>query len=124
MILVTSVIYATGWGPALGIGLVLVGQDTLAVTGSSSDRVVLGWTLACLAAGEGLIALRWVPSLLPIPEVHGLAILTGDRHRVLVPVFAFGPDRPGAVSRLDRESRDGGSGRSCRAPQTWSSWST
>src|SRR5579863_6113110 len=76
MILVTSVIYATGWGPALGIGLVLVGQDALAVTGSSSQRVVLGWTLACLAAGEGLIALRWVPSLLPIPEVHGLAILT------------------------------------------------
>ncbi len=39
--------------------------------------MVLGWTLACLAAGEGLIALRWVPSLLPVPEVHGLAILTG-----------------------------------------------
>ena len=77
MILVTAVIYATGWGPALGIGLVLVGQDALAVTGSSSQRVVLGWTLSCLAAGEGLIALRWVPSLLPIPEVHGLAILTG-----------------------------------------------
>lgn len=77
MILVTAVIYATGWGPALGIGLVLVGQDALAVTGSSSQRVVLGWTLSCLAAGEGLIALGWVPSLLPIPEVHGLAILTG-----------------------------------------------
>ncbi|HVA06804.1 MAG TPA: diguanylate cyclase, partial [Acidimicrobiales bacterium] len=77
MILVTAVIYATGWGPALGIGLVLVGQDALAVTGSSSQRVVLGWTLSCLAAGEGLIALRWVPSLLPIPEVHGLAILMG-----------------------------------------------
>jgi diguanylate cyclase (GGDEF)-like protein/PAS domain S-box-containing protein len=76
-ILVTAVIYATGWGPALGIGLVLVGQDTLAVTGSSSQRVVLGWTMSCLAAGEGLIALGWVPSLLPVPEVHGLAILMG-----------------------------------------------
>jgi diguanylate cyclase (GGDEF)-like protein/PAS domain S-box-containing protein len=74
-ILVTAVIYATGWGPALGIGLVLMGQDALAVTGSSSQGVVLGWTLACLAAGEGLVALRWVPSLIPIPEVHGLAVL-------------------------------------------------
>ena len=77
MILVTAVIYATGWGPALGIGLVLVGQDALAVTGSSSQRIVLGWTVSCLAVGEGLIALGWVPSLLPVPEVHGLAILTG-----------------------------------------------
>jgi len=76
MILVTAVIYATGWGPALGIGLVLVGQDALAVTGSSSQRIVLGWTVSCLAVGEGLIALGWVPSLLPVPEVHGLAILT------------------------------------------------
>jgi len=75
MILVTATIYATGWGPALGIGLVLVGQDALAMTGSSSQRVVLGWTIACLAAGQGLVALRWVPSLVPIPEVHGLAVL-------------------------------------------------
>ena len=76
-IVATAVIYATGWGPALGIGLVLIGQDTLAVTGSSSQRVVLGWALSCLAAGQGLIALGWVRTLLPVPEVHGLAILMG-----------------------------------------------
>jgi diguanylate cyclase (GGDEF)-like protein/PAS domain S-box-containing protein len=74
-ILVTATIYATGWGPALAIGLVLVGQESLAVTGSSSQRAVMGWTLTCLAAGEGLIALGWVPSLVPVPQVHGLAIL-------------------------------------------------
>jgi len=76
-ILVTATIYATGWGPALAIGLVLVGQETLAVAGSSSERVILGWTLSCLAAGEGLIALGWVPSLVPVPQVHGLAVLMG-----------------------------------------------
>src|SRR5579863_10366500 len=76
-ILVTATIYATGWGPALAIGLVLVGQETLAVAGSSSERVILGWTLSCLAVGEGLIALGWAPSLVPVPEVHGLAVLMG-----------------------------------------------
>ncbi len=76
-ILVTATIYATGWGPALAIGLVLVGQETLAVAGSFSERVILGWTVSCLAAGEGLIALGWVPSLVPVPEVHGLAVLMG-----------------------------------------------
>jgi diguanylate cyclase (GGDEF)-like protein/PAS domain S-box-containing protein len=76
-LLVTATIYATGWGPALAIGLVLVGQETLAVVGSSSEGVILGWTLACLAGGEGLIALGWAPSLVPVPEVHGLAVLMG-----------------------------------------------
>ena len=39
--------------------------------------MVLGWTLSCLAAAEGLVALGWVPSLVPVPEVHGLAVLMG-----------------------------------------------
>jgi hypothetical protein len=50
--LVTAVIYATGWGPALAIGLVLVGQEALAITGSSSQRAVLGWNLSCLVVGQ------------------------------------------------------------------------
>ena len=77
LILVTAIIYTTGWGPALAIGLVLVGQESLAITGSESLQVVLTWTLGCLAVGEGLIALGWAPSLIPEPEVQGLAILMG-----------------------------------------------
>jgi diguanylate cyclase (GGDEF)-like protein/PAS domain S-box-containing protein len=76
-VVVTAAIYATGWGPALAIGSVLVGQETLAITGSSAQRAVLGWNLSCLAAGQGLIALGWAPSLIPIPAVHGLAVLMG-----------------------------------------------
>ncbi len=76
-IVVTATIYATGWGPALAIGLVLVGQETLVVAGTPSEGPIVIWTLACLAAGEGLIALGWAPSLIPVPEVHGLAILMG-----------------------------------------------
>jgi diguanylate cyclase (GGDEF)-like protein/PAS domain S-box-containing protein len=76
-VVVTATIYATGWGPALAIGLVLVGQETLAVTGSSALRAVLGWNLSCLAVGEVLIALGWAPSLIPVPAVHGLAVLMG-----------------------------------------------
>jgi diguanylate cyclase (GGDEF)-like protein/PAS domain S-box-containing protein len=110
MILVTAVIYATGWGPALGIGLVLVGQDALAVTGSSSQRVVLGWTLSCLAAGEGLIALRWVPSLLPVPEVHGLAILTG-----IGIVFSYRSLRSALIDREESAALTDGRERRFRA---------
>ena len=70
VILVTAVIYATGWGPALAIGLLLVGQESLAITGSSSFRAVMAWTLACLALGEGLIVLGWAPSLIPVSYTH------------------------------------------------------
>jgi diguanylate cyclase (GGDEF)-like protein/PAS domain S-box-containing protein len=75
VILVTAVIYATGWGPALAVGLVLVGQESLAITGSSSYRAVLAWTFACLAIGQGFLDLHWAPSLLPMPAANGLAIL-------------------------------------------------
>ncbi len=74
-VVVTATIYAIGWGPALSIGLVLIGQNTLVRAGSDSERAILGWTLACLAAGELCIALGWAPSLIPVPQVHGLAVL-------------------------------------------------
>ena len=75
IILVTAVIYATGWGPALAVGLVLVGQESMALTGLSSYRVVLGWTFVCLVIGEVMVGLRWVPTMLPLPAAHGLAVL-------------------------------------------------
>jgi diguanylate cyclase (GGDEF)-like protein/PAS domain S-box-containing protein len=76
-LVVTAAIYATGWGPALAIGLVLVGQETLTSAGASSQRALLGWNLSCLVVGQSLIALGWAPTLIPTPEVHGLAVLMG-----------------------------------------------
>ena len=75
IVLVTAIIYATGWGPALAVGLVLVGQESLAMTGVSSYRIVLAWTFGCLIAGQICVALHWAPTMLPLPAAHGLAIL-------------------------------------------------
>jgi diguanylate cyclase (GGDEF)-like protein/PAS domain S-box-containing protein len=74
-IVVTATIYATGWGPGLSVGLLLVGQESLATVGSGALRAVMGWNLSCLAVGQLFLALGWAPSLLPVPEVHGLALL-------------------------------------------------
>ena len=74
---VVGPIYATGWGPTLAVGLVLVGQETIAVAGSGAVNVVTGWSLVFLAAGETALALGWTPSQVPVPEVHGLAVLMG-----------------------------------------------
>jgi diguanylate cyclase (GGDEF)-like protein/PAS domain S-box-containing protein len=47
----------------------------MALTGLSSYRVVLGWTFVCLVVGEVMVGLRWVPTMLPLPAAHGLAVL-------------------------------------------------
>jgi diguanylate cyclase (GGDEF)-like protein/PAS domain S-box-containing protein len=73
--LVTAMIYATGWGPSLAVGLVLVGQESMTTIGVQAKRAVLGWSLTCLFAGEGLLALGWTPSLLPAREMNGLTLL-------------------------------------------------
>jgi diguanylate cyclase (GGDEF)-like protein/PAS domain S-box-containing protein len=108
-ILVTATIYATGWGPALAIGLVLVGQESLAVTGSSSQPVVMGWTLACLAVGQALIALGWAPSILPAPEVHGLAVLMAIgitfSYRSLYSALVEKEEASGLTERRERRFR-------------------
>jgi diguanylate cyclase (GGDEF)-like protein/PAS domain S-box-containing protein len=76
-ILVTAMIYATGWGPSLAVGLVLVGQESMTTIGARAQRAVLGWSLACLAAGEALLVVGWAPSLMPVREMNGLALLMG-----------------------------------------------
>src|SRR6478752_169253 len=43
-LVVTGTVYATGWGPALAIGLAIIGEETLTSAGSSSQRAVVGWT--------------------------------------------------------------------------------
>jgi len=65
-------IYATGWGPSLAVGLVLVGQESMTTIGARAKRAVLGWSLTCLFAGEGLLALGWTPSLLPAEAIQAL----------------------------------------------------
>jgi diguanylate cyclase (GGDEF)-like protein/PAS domain S-box-containing protein len=73
---VTAAIYATGWGPALGLGLVIIGQETLTSAGSAARRIVLGWEVTGILVGQFFVAMGWAPSLIPSPQVHGLAILT------------------------------------------------
>ena len=94
MVLVTAVIYITGWGPALAIGLVLVGQESLAMTGSSSYRVVLAWTFACLAAGQAA-----GPPLGPDSAAAAgrprAGHPGGHRHRLLLPLPLLGPPGEG-----------------------------
>lgn len=75
MAAVTSVIYATGWGPALGIGYVFSAIQNVSDSGSRATWPSVAFGTLGLTAGQIAIATGVAPTLVPEPGVHGLAAL-------------------------------------------------
>jgi PAS domain S-box-containing protein len=71
----TAVIYAIGWGPTLAIGYVFVVANAFRNHGSRVWQPAFAWTVIGIGLGEAAIALGIAPSIVPEPEVHGLAVL-------------------------------------------------
>jgi diguanylate cyclase (GGDEF)-like protein/PAS domain S-box-containing protein len=68
--------FVTGWGPGLAIVTVIVAQDTLSIAGPGALPVVGGWNLTLFAAAEAGVAAGFFPSYIPLPEAHGLALVS------------------------------------------------
>jgi diguanylate cyclase (GGDEF)-like protein/PAS domain S-box-containing protein len=64
MAAVTSVIYMSGWGPALGMAFAFTALADLQQSGAAAWRAALGWSLVCCATGQALIFAGWMPSFL------------------------------------------------------------
>jgi diguanylate cyclase (GGDEF)-like protein/PAS domain S-box-containing protein len=78
---VMSVIYLTGWGPALGVCFVYAALVDLQASGPASWRAVLGWSAVCCTAGQILVSAGWAPSFLSAAASQTLGFLG---------IFAFG----------------------------------
>ena len=61
---VTSVVYMSGWGPALGMAFAFSALSDLQQSGASAWRAALGWSLAGCAVGQTLVYFGWAPSFL------------------------------------------------------------
>lgn len=61
---VTSVVYMSGWGPALGMAFAFSAFADLQRVGSGAWRAALGWSLAGAAVGQLFVFLEWTPSYL------------------------------------------------------------
>jgi len=59
---VTSVLYLSGWGPALGMAFAFSALADLQQSGAAAWRAALGWSLAGCAVGQVLVFERWAPS--------------------------------------------------------------
>src|SRR5262249_33125530 len=71
----TAALYVTGWGPVLTIGYAIAAQENVANGGSAAWRITLMWDMVGIAVCQLGIGLHLVPSFIPSPAVHGLAIL-------------------------------------------------
>lgn len=71
------VIYATGWGSVLVLGYAILVSVGVESWGSRSAWAYAWWFPLGVIAGQTAIAQGAAPSLLPSPETHGVALVTG-----------------------------------------------
>jgi diguanylate cyclase (GGDEF)-like protein/PAS domain S-box-containing protein len=71
-----AVIYATGWGPMLAIGYVVIVAGELNTAGSAAVVPSMVWCGVVMAAGELAIALHVAPTVVSQPLVHGLGAMS------------------------------------------------
>jgi diguanylate cyclase (GGDEF)-like protein/PAS domain S-box-containing protein len=60
----TSVVYMSGWGPALGMAFAFSAFADLQQAGAAAWRAALGWSLVGAAVGQFFVFAEWAPSYL------------------------------------------------------------
>ncbi len=73
---VSAIIYAIGWGPTLSIGYLFVVTRALDLAGMRAWRATLIWAVVGISLGQVAIAVGLVSTYVPVPYVHGLALLS------------------------------------------------
>ena len=61
---VTSIVYISGWGPALGMAYAFSALADLQQAGAGAWRAALGWSVAGCAVGQIFVFQGWAPSFL------------------------------------------------------------
>jgi len=73
---VSAIIYAIGWGPTLAVGYLFIVARALDEAGARAWRITLLWATISIGLGQIAIVVGLVPTYVPAPYVHGLAVLT------------------------------------------------
>jgi diguanylate cyclase (GGDEF)-like protein/PAS domain S-box-containing protein len=72
---VTSVVYMSGWGPALGMAFAFSALADLQQSGAAAWRATLGWSLAGCMVGQALVLEGWMPSFLSQSQAQTIGLL-------------------------------------------------
>src|SRR3954469_25003362 len=81
---VMTVIYLTGWGPALGVCFVYAALVDLQQSGPAPWPAVLGWSLICCAVGQILVFQGWAPSFLTGASAQALGFLGAFSFTIII----------------------------------------
>jgi diguanylate cyclase (GGDEF)-like protein/PAS domain S-box-containing protein len=82
-------IYVGGWGATLALGFVFGAADLIRVVGSRAARPAGVVTVVSIVVGEILVATGALPSLLPQPQGHGLAVLEGVGAAMIIALLGW-----------------------------------
>jgi diguanylate cyclase (GGDEF)-like protein/PAS domain S-box-containing protein len=74
--LATTLMYLTGWGPALTLAFVFVARDNLTVAEGNPWPEIAAWVAAGVVAGQTAVSLGLAPTFIQPPDEYGLAALT------------------------------------------------
>ena len=75
VIAVTSVIYLSGWGPALGMAYTFSALADMEQSGAKAWRAALGWSVVGCAVGQTLIWQGWAPTLMTRSQAETIGAL-------------------------------------------------
>ena len=89
----TTLMYLTGWGPALTLGYVFVARDNLTLTPSPSWRVIALWAATGMAAGQAAVSSGVAPSFVGPPEEYGLAALSALGSLFVIALLGIGAEQ-------------------------------
>jgi len=94
---VTSVIYMSGWGPALGMAFAFSALADLQQSGARAWRAALGWSLVGCAVGQALVLEGWAPSFLSTSQAQTIGFLGAF-------VFAIAIRMAGAIGEYKEQA--------------------
>jgi diguanylate cyclase (GGDEF)-like protein/PAS domain S-box-containing protein len=94
---VTSVIYMSGWGPALGMAFAFTALADLQQSGARAWRAALGWSLAGCAVGQAMVLEGWTPSFLSPSQAQTIGFLGAF-------VFAIAIRMAGAIGEYKEQA--------------------
>jgi diguanylate cyclase (GGDEF)-like protein/PAS domain S-box-containing protein len=99
-------VYVTGWGATLALGFVFGAAELIRVFGSRAARAAGVLTVASILAGEILVGVGVVPSLLPQPQGHGLAVLEAVGAAMIIALLGWTTSAKERVEESVRRSEE------------------
>jgi diguanylate cyclase (GGDEF)-like protein/PAS domain S-box-containing protein len=103
---IALVIYSTGWGATLALGLVFGAAESIRLVGSRTARPAVVMSVVVIVGGELLVAVGAVPSLLPQPQGHGLAVLEACGAAMIIALLGWAAAGKERVEETVRRSEE------------------